>query len=505
VKPGPKRPIPIPIPIPILILALTALLALVVAAPAAVAAAAPAAAPAATPAAAPAATHDHAHGEPVRAALPPGAVKHIFVIELENESEGSTFGPTSPATYLNKTLLPQGEFLKNYYATGHVSLDNYIAQISGQAPTEETGADCLSPTTSPTTLIGSYDDLLPGMLDPNQQLYPGQVDGHGCIYPASVPTIASQLDARYPPSPRTHVAAWRAYAQDMGNQPTGREIGAPDPLGGADCAHPPLGGADNTNAATPTDQYATRHNGFMYFHSIIDNTAECDANVVPLGAVQVGTPSTFDGTQLPDTFSGHLVNDLARSRTTPRFGWITPNLCNDGHDSSCAGPNTIGETGAGAGGLHGADLFLAHWMPLLMASPAYRSGQMLIVVTFDEGSSADAGACCGETPGPDNPTPGFSPLLIPLFHQLGLPIPSPAPGGGLIGAVLLNRRYLEPGSIDSTGSYNHYSALRSYEDLLGLTRGGVDGFGHLGFAASPDLQPFGPDVFNKRARRPWRF
>jgi hypothetical protein len=47
--------------------------------------------------------------------------------------------------------------------------------------------------------------------------------------------------------------------------------------------------------------------------------------------------------------------------------------------------------------------------------------------------------------------------------------------------------------------------LRSYEDLLGLTKGGADGQGHLGFAATAGLAPFGPDVFNSptavRARR----
>jgi hypothetical protein len=37
--------------------------------------------------------------------------------------------------------------------------------------------------------------------------------------------------------------------------------------------------------------------------------------------------------------------------------------------------------------------------------------------------------------------------------------------------------------------------LRSYEDLLGLTTGGTDGEGHLGFAAAKGLAPFGPDVF----------
>jgi hypothetical protein len=126
---------------------------------------------------------------------------------------------------------------------------------------------------------------------------------------------------------------------------------------------------------------------------------------------------------------------------------------------------------------------------------------MLIVVTFDEASAADATACCGETPGPANPTPGFSPLLTNIYRQHGLPIPDPAPGGGRVGAVLLDPRYIRPGSVDSTGYYNHYSALRSYEDLLGATSGGVDGHGHLGFAASPHLAPFGRDVFNKPAPR----
>ncbi len=450
--------------------------------------------------------HGLGHNQVVRAALRPGAVGHIFAMELENEDASTTFGPGSPAMFLNGTLLKQGELIENYYATGHASLDNYIAQISGQAPTEETSADCLGPSTNLNTLIGSYDDLLPGTLDPTQQAYPGQVDGHGCIYPAFVQTIANQLDRIDPPNPLTHVAAWRDYDEDMGNQPTGRELGAPDPRGGLDCGHPPLNGADNTNAASPAtatepaDQYATRHNGFMYFHSIIDSTAECDANVVPLGKVAVGAPSWFDGTRLPDSFSGHLANDLRHVRTTPKFGWITPNLCDDGHDSTCAGPNTIGQIGAGAGGLHGADEFLAHWVPLLEASPAYRLGQMLIVITFDEGAGSDGSACCGETPGPDNPTPGFSQLLAPIYQQLGLPIPNPANGGGRTGAVLLDPRYVELGSVDSTGQYDHYSALRSYEDLLGITRGGSDGLGHLGFAAASGLQPFGRDVFNRPLR-----
>src|SRR5207244_1057100 len=104
--------------------------------------------------------------------------------------------------------------------------------------------------------------------------------------------------------------------------------GTPDPLGGTDCAHPLVGGSDPTNSATAADQYATRHNPALYFHSIIDNTAECDANVVPLGTVTVGTAGA------PDAFHGHLAQDLAKESTTPKFAFISPNLCNDGHDAS---------------------------------------------------------------------------------------------------------------------------------------------------------------------------
>ena len=66
--------------------------------------------------------------------------------------------------------------------------------------------------------------------------------------------------------------------------------------------------------------------------------------------------------------------------------------------------------------------------------------------------------------------------------------------------MLLDPRYVEPGSVDSTGEYNHYSALRSYEDLLGITRDGTDRLGHLGFAGANGLQPFGRDVFNRPFR-----
>ncbi len=65
-------------------------------------------------------------------------------------------------------------------------------------------------------------------------------------------------------------------------------------------------------------------------------------------------------------------------------------------------------------------------------------------------------------------------------------------GGGDTGAVVISP-YIKPGTVSNT-DYNHYSLLRTVEDIFGTT-GGVDGKGYLGFAAQPGLAPFGRDVF----------
>jgi hypothetical protein len=425
--------------------------------------------------------------------LPPGAIQHVMVIDLENESFHSTFG--DPTSYLNQVLAPQGELLQNYYATGHVSLDNYIAQVSGQAPNYATSSDCVGAGGA-----GAYNDVVPGTLDANHQKYPGQADGQGCVYPSAVQTIGDQLDAANHSKGRV---TWRAYAEDMGNDAV-RDGGTSDPLGGTDCAHPAQTngvGVDDTNSATATDQYATRHNGFMYFHSVTDNASSCAKHVVPLGAVKVGTNGARD------TFSGHLAQDLKSVATTPQFSFVSPNLCNDGHDGNCVGTNTAGTH---AGGLPALNIWLSHWMPLILNSPAYRSGHMLVVITADEGGITDSAAGDNEQPGPGSANPGYSPLLntpIPayggatyyqLLHVTGLtpnvePPAGTMPGGGQIGALLLNPLYVPVGTLNTNGSYNHYSALRTYEDLLGITSGGADGHGHLGFAST--ATPFGRDVF----------
>jgi hypothetical protein len=362
---------------------------------------------------------------------------HVFIIVLENEGYHITFGPNSPATYL-KGLVKQGAVLPNFYGIGHFSLDNYIAMVSGQAPNPVTQSDCQS--FAEFTQTGTAAD--------------GQAVGSGCVYPAGVKTIANQLEAKG--------LTWKGYMEDMGNIPA-REA--------ATCGHPALGAPDKTQRAVVGDQYATRHNPFMYFHAIIDSPA-CDANVVALPA---------------------LGTDLQAAATTANFVFITPNLCHDGHDGGEHGRRCVDGQ---PGGLVSADKFLAETVPAILASPAFKQDGLLII-TFDEADieakfdkatntvkmdEGDASACCDEPAGPN---------IGPDSKVFGnLPDKGPGvlgPGGGRIGAVLVSP-FIEPGTVSQV-PYNHYSLLRSLEDMFGLD--------HLGYAGQAGLKAFGADIFRR--------
>jgi hypothetical protein len=86
------------------------------------------------------------------------------------------------------------------------------------------------------------------------------------------------------------------------------------------------------------------------------------------------------------------------------------------------------------------------------------------------------------------------------------------PGGGDTGSVLISP-FIKPGTVSDV-YYNHYSWLRTMEDIFNVSKGndhtdlpagtvsgGIDGQGHLGFAAQPGLATFGRDVFNNPSHR----
>jgi hypothetical protein len=336
---------------------------------------------------------------PAQASAAPPPVKHVWLLMLENQDYDASFGADGGSPYLAQELPRQGELLTQYFATTHESLGNYIALVSGQASNPETQSDCQI-----------YREFTPGTIGAD-----GQALGTGCVFPAGVKSIADQLDAKG--------LGWKGYMEDM-----------PAP-----CSHPALNSRDSTQSATKDSQYATRHNPFMYFHSVIDSPS-CAQNDVPLD---------------------RLTTDLQSSASSPALGFITPDLCSDGHDKPCADGRP--------GGLDSVDVFLREWVPRITGSPAYKDGGMLIV-TFDE-AAKDASACCNQPQGPNTPNNGG---------------PTPGRGGGRIGAVVLSQ-FVKPGTANAT-PYNHFALLRSVEDLYGLD--------HLGFAARDDLKPFGDDVYS---------
>jgi phospholipase C len=360
-------------------------------------------------------------------------VKHIWVIMLENTNFNAAFGPRGKkiAPYLAKTLPAKGAMIPRYYGTGHDSLDNYTAMISGQAANYQLNEDC-----------GRFEPFVQfGGENFDKWTKYRQLSGEGCVYPKYVPTVANQLTSKG--------LTWKAYEQDMGNDPN-RDKTVSTPNGPA-CGHPKIGAVDLTDTTGPkNDSYATRHDPFVYFHSIIDNQAYCDSHVLSLKP---------------------LAHDLKKASTTPNYSFVTPNTCMDAHDTPRCQDGS-------KGGLPRANEFLKTWIPRIMASPAYQANGM-ILVTFDEsGSDENASACCGEAV-----STGYDDPSHPNINEPGLY----GPGGGQVGAVVLSK-FVRPGTV-SHRPYNHYSQLKTVEDAFGLA--------HLGDALQPQVHAFGPDVFTR--------
>jgi phosphatidylinositol-3-phosphatase len=253
-----------------------------------------------------------------------------------------------------------------------------------------------------------------------------QVLGSGCVYPASTQTLAGQLLAKN--------LTWRAYVQ--GIDEAGTQAGA--------CAHPVLGQPDPTAVqSASTGAYATFRNPFVYFDSVLDSS-DCAADDVGLGS---------------------LKGDLADAKRTPSFAYIVPDRCDDGNPTPC--------TPGAPSGLAPANTFLKQVVPEITGSKAYKESGLL-VITVDEapssGEFADSSSCCGQ------------PLFgnVPSKSPLGVPR-----GGGAVGALLLSP-YVK-GASTSQEPYNHFSLLRTIEDLFSVK--------HLGYAGASAVKSLEPALF----------
>lgn len=115
--------------------------------------------------------------------------------------------------------------------------------------------------------------------------------------------------------------------------------------------------------------YAKKHDPFAYYRDIVNSPARC-RHIVGFEA---------------------LAADL-REGQLPTYAWITPNLCDDGHDC----------------GVAAGDRFLARTVPALLAELGPHG---FLVLTWDEGTTDEG--CCGVATGGRIPTILAGPAVRP--------------------------------------------------------------------------------------------
>jgi len=151
----------------------------------------------------------------------------------------------------------------------------------------------------------------------------------------------------------------------------------------------------------------------------------------------LGAACKVSDVQLGTMTSGSFGQDLAKN-TLPSFSFVTPNLCNDTH--GCA--------------IHVGDTWLSQWVPKITSSPAYQSGNTVLFVTWDEGSGGTSGESCSKNSSDKS-------------CQVATLVVSP---------------YTAVGTKSST-AFDHYSLLRTTEELLGVPR-----LGHAADATTASMR-----------------
>lgn len=192
----------------------------------------------------------------------------------------------------------------------------------------------------------------------------------------------------------------------------------------SDPAHPAL---------TPGSAlYASKHSGFLNFASV-QADPERAQHIVGF-----------------DQFEADLAADAL-----PSFALLIPNQCNEMHgvrapwiSHDCDGIDLLALIRRG-------DAEVDALVRKIQASEAWRgAGNFAIVVTFDEGSGGSRGGCCAVTPdAPSNFGGGHIPTIVITNHG--------------------------PRGLSDAVAYNHYSLLRTLEDVFGLPQ-------HLRHAAETD-------------------
>ncbi|MEO6821183.1 MAG: fibronectin type III domain-containing protein, partial [Candidatus Nanopelagicales bacterium] len=340
--------------------------------------------------------------------------KKVIMLDLENES--TTRVKASPdAPFQNHVLSQQcGTFsTTSMHSTTHPSESNYFAQVSGLNAAITSGPDAAARF--------GLSDCPPDSTSSSCTFGGGHFD-------SSVPSIFSQIEQQ------VGTSGWKTYADDM---VTNCETAD-------DSAYATTGGVTYR-------KYAVRHNPAVFFNGIA-----CPTQVVPSGNWQGG--------------QGPLYGDLM-SGSMPEFSFIVPNDIENGHDPVSVNGVTVA---GGTSQIGNADNYLSSLMAMIQASPDYQSGNLMVLVTYDEGNGS--GMPGDGAVGQNCADPATSPLAT-----------SCQVATWIVGRYVPSHTY--------TGYMNQFGLLAASQRLLGLS----PLLGHAGDSATPDIvagTPTDPDPFN---------
>jgi phosphatidylinositol-3-phosphatase len=314
---------------------------------------------------------------------------HVFLIMMENHSASEVIGNTANAPFIN-SLAQSARLATNYFAIGHPSLPNYLHVVGGSNfgvvgdPTPKWHND---PASLPGTVVPLFGQGVDLSTPANLTGATGGLDIPAATYNAM--TIADQLVAMG--------KSWKSYQESL-------------PASGADRVDYSDGVFSNlsaVNQANVAKQYAVKHNPFVYFADVQQNTDPKNGlnNVVG-----------FDGVN-------GLFADL-RAGDVPNFSFIAPNQCHDMHGLGNAGVFCATD----ATTIQMGDATVKTLVTAIKGSDVWKEGRNAIIVMWDENDFSN------------------SPNLV---------------------GMIVDTNY-GAGGIKSSVPYNHHSLLKTLEAGFGL-------------------------------------
>ena len=498
--------------------------------------------PATTPATTPTTTPTNGSGSGSAAvSLPP--VKHVFLVMLSGQGFNQSFAAIKGHSYLSSTLRKQGELISQYYAVAGSSLANEIALMSGQGPTQDTAANCPTFTTIAPTgntpgpqVIGNgcvYPQAtgsLPSELSDNGNTWRAYIQGvdqapagqpKSCRYPNAGAADPNQVATTTDPyvtylNPFVYFAALTTgtqctqddvgvakLAKDLKQEKTTANFSyiAPDPCdNGSDtpCATGAPAGLAQSDKFLKTvipeieASPAYKHDGMIVV--TFDQAPQTGANADSSSCCDQPTFPNLAGSSPTTTTGTTTTPTTSTSATTP--GATTPGATTT--DTTTPAPASTTETTTTAATTPPATGTTTTTTETTTTTGTTTSGTTSCPTTATgttttgtttPGATTSTAPATTTTPttGTTTPTTGTTTPTTTSGTTGGCTSTGIPPGGGQVGAIVISR-YVKANSADAADTFNHFSLLKTIEDLFSVPK--------LGYAKDTSLPEFDTVVFN---------